>query len=144
RTLHVLDVASGRVQPDELHWVKFSGLSWAHNGSGFYYSRFPAPPADAQFQALNENQAVYFHRLGTAQDADRLIYATPAQPRRGHSAQVTEDGRWLVITTTEGTDNRYEITVLDLTDPAARPRTIVPGLQNQWSLAGNVGATFYW
>ena len=144
RTVRVLDVATGQPMSDELHWVKFSGLSWAKDGSGFYYSRFPAPPANAQFQALNENQAVYFHRLGTAQDADRLIYATPDHPRRGHGASVTDDGRWLVITTTEGTDNRYEITILDLTDPAARPRTIVPGLENEWTLAGNNGSTFYW
>lgn len=144
RTVRVLDVATGHPLTDELRWVKFSDLSWAHDGSGFYYSRFPAPPANAQFQALNENQAVYFHRLGTAQDADRLVYATPDHSRRGHTASVTEDGHWLVITTTEGTDNRYEISILDLTDPTARARTIIPGLENQWSLAGNVGSTFYW
>jgi len=144
RTVKVLDVATGAVARDTVEWVKFSNLSWAKDGSGFYYSRFAAPAQGAEFQALNENQQVYFHRLGTAQSADRLIYATPDAPKRGHSAQVTEDGKWLVITTTEGTDNRYEITLLDLTDPAAKPRTIVKGLENEWSLAGNVGPIFYW
>lgn len=144
RTVKVLDVATGKVADDSVEWVKFSNLSWARDGSGFYYSRFAAPAEGAKFQALNENQQVYFHRLGTAQSADRLIYATPDAPKRGHSAQVTEDGKWLVITTTEGTDNRYEITILDLADPAARPRTIVRGLEHEWSLAGNVGTTFYW
>ena len=144
RTVKILDVATGAIADDIVEWVKFSNLSWARDGSGFYYSRFAAPAEGAKFQALNENQQVYFHKLGTAQPADRLIYATPDAPRRGHSAQVTEDGQWLVITTTEGTDNRYEITILDLTDPAATPRTIVNGLENEWSLAGNVGATFYW
>jgi prolyl oligopeptidase len=144
RTVKVLDVATGAIADDTVEWVKFSNLSWAKNGSGFYYSRFAAPAEGAKFQALNENQKVYFHKLGTAQSADRLIYATPDTPRRGHSAQVTEDGKWLVITTTEGTDNRYEITVLNLTDPAAKPRTIVKGLENEWSLAGNVGSIFYW
>jgi prolyl oligopeptidase len=140
----ILDVATGAIAADTVEWVKFSNLSWAKDGSGFYYSRFAAPAEGAKFQALNENQQVYFHKLGTAQSADRLIHATPDAPKRGHSAQVTEDGKWLVITTTEGTDNRYEITILDLTDPAARPRTIVKGLENEWSLAGNVGSTFYW
>jgi prolyl oligopeptidase len=144
RTVKILDVATGAIAADTVEWVKFSNLSWAKDGSGFYYSRFAAPAEGAKFQALNENQQVYFHKLGTAQSADRLIYATPDAPKRGHSAQVTEDGKWLVITTTEGTDNRYEITILDLTDPAARPRTIVKGLENEWSLAGNVGSTFYW
>jgi len=144
RTLKVLDVATGQLLSDTVEWVKFSGLAWAKDGSGFYYSRFPEPPAGEKFQALNENQKIYFHQLGQSQSADRLIYETPDQPRRGHGAQVTDDGRWLVITTTEGTDNRYEITVVDLTAPTPIPRTIFKGLENAWSLAGNVGANFYW
>ncbi|PMU83800.1 hypothetical protein, partial [Pseudomonas sp. GP01-A4] len=80
------------------------------------------------FQALNENQQIYFHKLGTAQAADPLIYATPESPKLGHTAQVTDDGKWLVITTHEGTDNRYQITVIDLTAPKPVPRTIFKGL----------------
>jgi prolyl oligopeptidase len=144
RTLKLLDVASGAIASDTIEWVKFSALSWAKDGSGFYYSRFAAPAEGAKFQALNENQQVYFHKLGTAQAADRLIYATPDAPKRGHLAQVTDDGKWLVITTTEGTDNRYEITIIDLTQLGAVPRTIFKGLENEWSLAGNIGANFYW
>ena len=144
RTVKIIDVATGTVADDSVEWVKFSNLSWAKDGSGFYYSRFAAPAEGAEFQALNENQQVCFHRLGTAQAADRLVYATPDTPKLGHSAQVTEDGQWLVITTHEGTDNRYEITILDLADAAAEPRTIVKGLENEWSLAGNVGPIFYW
>ncbi len=144
RTVKVLDVATGKTLDDEVKWIKFSNLAWAKDNSGFYYSRFPAVKEGETFQALNENQAVYFHKLGTSQDADKLIYATPETPKRGHFAQVTDDGGWLVITTTEGTDNRYEITILNLKDPAAKPRTIVKGLENEWSLAGNVGSKFFW
>ncbi|MEO5495086.1 MAG: prolyl oligopeptidase family serine peptidase [Sphingomonas sp.] len=144
RTVKVLDVDSGKVLDDTVEWVKFSGLSWAKDGSGFYYSRFPAPPEGKKFQSLNENQATYFHKLGQPQSADKLIYATPDQPKRGHSALVTDDGKWLVITTAEGTDNRYEITVIDLTAPTRGPRTIFKGLDYQWSFAGNVGGNFYW
>ncbi|MDX5984204.1 prolyl oligopeptidase family serine peptidase [Sphingomonas echinoides] len=143
RTVKVLDVATGAVS-DTIEWVKFSGLAWAKDGSGFYYSRFAAPAAGAKFQALNENQQIYFHKLGTAQAADPLIYATPESPKLGHTAQVTDDGKWLVITTHEGTDNRYQITVIDLTAPKPVPRTIFKGLDYEWSLAGNVGGTFYW
>lgn len=144
RTVKVLDVATGKDTGDTLEWVKNGLGSWARDGSGFYYSRFPAPPEGKKFQSTNENQAIYFHRLGTPQSADPLIYGTPDKPRRGHYGQVTEDGKWLVITTTEGTDNRYEITVADLTAPDAKPRTIIAGLENEWTLAGNVGSTFYW
>ena len=144
RTVKVLDVATGKVTADTIEWVKFSNLAWRKDGFGFYYSRFAAPAAGAKFQALNENQQVYFHKLGTPQSADAMIYATPEHPKYGHQVQVTDDGKWLVITTTQGTDNRYQITVIDLTAPTPTPRTIVKGLENEWSLAGNVGGNFYW
>ncbi|MES2753703.1 MAG: prolyl oligopeptidase family serine peptidase [Pseudomonadota bacterium] len=144
RTVKVRDVATGQDTGDVVEWSKFSAYSWAKDGSGFYYSRFPEPPKDAKFQALNENQAVYFHALGTAQSADRLIYATSDTPKRGHTAFVTEDGKWLVISTTEGTDNRNAVALLDLTKPGATPRGLIDKLENEWSYAGNVGSTFYW
>jgi prolyl oligopeptidase len=144
RTVKIMDVGTGKTLSDTVEWVKFSNLAWAKDGSGFYYSRFAAPAEGAEFQALNENQQIYFHRTGTAQSLDRLIYATPDAPTRGHTAQVTDDGDWLVITTHEGTDSRYEVAVLDLTRADAQPRTIFKGLENQWSLAGNVGANFFW
>ncbi|WP_034161673.1 prolyl oligopeptidase family serine peptidase [Sphingomonas sp. ERG5] len=144
RTLKVLDVATGAIAGDTIEWVKFSAFAWAKNGSGFYYSRFPVATGEKKFQALNENQKIYFHKLGTAQSADTLIYATPETPRRNHQVQVTDDGKWLVITTTEGTDNRYEMTVIDLTAPKLAPRTIFKGLENEWSYAGNQGFNFFW
>ncbi|MDO7842378.1 prolyl oligopeptidase family serine peptidase [Sphingomonas immobilis] len=144
RTVKVLDVASGQILPDTVEWVKFSNFAWAKDGSGFYYSRFPVPADGQKFQALNENQKIYFHRIGTQQSADTLIYETPDTPKRGHSAQVTDDGKYLVITTTEGTDTRYAITVIDLTAPRPVPRTIFKALDNEWALAGNIGANFYW
>lgn len=143
RTMKVLDVATGQTLADTIEWVKFSGIGWAKDGSGFFYSAFDPPAAGAKFQALNENQKVYFHRIGDPQSADRLVYATPDHPRYGHSPSVTDDGRWLIITTTEGTDRRYEVTVLDLQAPGAKPRTIIKGLDYEWALVGNVGSRFY-
>jgi prolyl oligopeptidase len=144
RTVRVLDVATGRPTQDEIHWVKFSNLDWAKDGSGFFYSRFPEPPQGQQFQALNENQGVYFHRLGTPQSADRLVYVTPDRPRLGHTAEVSEDGRWLIVSTTEGTDSRYEITLIDLANANAQPQRLVTGLEHDWAYLGNRGTTFYW
>jgi prolyl oligopeptidase len=143
RTVKALDVESGKVLDDELKWVKFSGLSWAGDGSGFYYSRFPEPAKGAEFQATNTNQAVYFHRIGEPQSADKLVYATPDKPTYGHGAEVTDDGRWLVITTWEGTDDRYEVNVVDLAKPGAKPRTLFAGLKHSWQLAGSKGDTLY-
>lgn len=143
RTVKVLDVATGKETGDVIEWVKFSDLAWSKDGSGFFYSRF-AEPKDAKFQALNENQEVYFHRLGTPQAQDRKIYATPDRPKLGHTAEVSDDGRWLIITSAEGTDERYEITLIDLAKSDASPRTLIKGLENDWRYIGNQGDHFFW
>ena len=143
RTLRVLDVATGQLLADEIKWVKFSDLSWAKDGSGFYYSRFEAPAESGTYQSLNQNQQVYFHKLGTAQSADRLIFATPKRPDLSHYAEVSDDGRWLIVTSASGTDDRYEITLIDLSKPGAKPRVLIPGFTHNYSYAGNRGSTFY-
>lgn len=143
RTLRVLDVASGRTLDDEVRWVKFSQLAWASDGSGFFYSRFAEPEKGATFQSLNINQTVYFHKLGTAQADDVKIYATPERPTLGHSAQVTDDGRYLLITSSSGTDDRYELHIARLGNGKIRARPLVNGLDHNWQLAGSVRDTLY-
>lgn len=144
RVIKVLDVDSGKVLSDDVRWAKFTmAASWAKDGSGFYYSRYPEPPKGDEFQAPNENSAVYFHKIGTSQSEDRLIYSTPDQPQRGHYAGLTEDGRYLVISTTQGTDNRNLVHFIDLKDPAGKPKTVIGKLENDWSMFGNVGTRFY-
>jgi prolyl oligopeptidase len=113
RTIRVLDVKTGQTVGEDIQWAKFTQLAWVGN-EGFLYSRFAAPEKGQEFQALNENQQLMFHRIGTAQDADKLVYATPDRPKLGHTAQVTHDGRWVVITSAEGTDDKYEINLIPL------------------------------
>ncbi|MEL7691383.1 prolyl oligopeptidase family serine peptidase [Citromicrobium bathyomarinum] len=143
RTVKVLDVATGEVLDDTVEWVKFSGLDWAKDGSGFYYSRFPATGEGETFQALNKNHRVYFHKLGTDQSADELVYSTDDQPDLNHGAQVSDDGRYLVVTSSSGTDDRYEVTLIDREYPDAEPMTLVPGFENNFSYVGNIGNEFY-
>jgi prolyl oligopeptidase len=143
RTLRVIDVDSGAPLADEIRWVKFSALSWARNGAGFFYSRFPEPEEGEAHQSLNLNHAIYFHQLGTPQASDRLVYATRDRPRLNHVAEVTPDGRWLVVYSSEGTDARVEVTLLDLTSATARPRTLIRNLEHNWSLAGVHETTLY-
>ncbi|MFL6736477.1 MAG: prolyl oligopeptidase family serine peptidase [Sphingomonas sp.] len=143
RTLHVRDVKTGKDLPDEIKWVKFSGLSWAKDASGFYYSRFPKPKSGATYQSLNEHQQVYFHKLGTKQSADKLMFATPNKPELNNSAQVSDDGRWLVISSSSGTDPRFEVTIVDLRNAKAKPRVIVPGFDHNYSFIGNRSSRFY-
>ena len=143
RTLHVIDVATGQVLPDAVRWAKFSGIAWDRDGKGFFYSRFPEPAAAAEYQTLNLNHQVFYHALGTPQSADRLVFATPDRPRLNNEAQTTDDGRWLLVRSSEGTDPRYQVTIVDLAAPHWTPRTLIPGLDRNWELAGNEGATFY-
>jgi prolyl oligopeptidase len=143
RTVRVLDVATAKPLADEVKWVKFSALEWAKDGSGFYYSRFPEPTAGGTYQSLNKDQTIYFHKLGTAQSADRRMFATPAKPDLGHYAEVSDDGRWLVVSSSSGTDERYEITLIDLRRRGARPRVLIPGFEHNYGYVGNRGSTFY-
>jgi prolyl oligopeptidase len=144
RTIRLIDAATGRLLPDEIKGAKFSGgVAWKPDGSGFFYSRFPAPAAGATYQGLSLNQAVYFHAIGTAQDKDIKVYATPDKPKYGHSAQVTDDGRYLLVTSSEGTDPLAEVRVARLDGKAIRFKIIVAGLTNNWDLAGSVGSKFW-
>lgn len=142
RTIKVRDVATGNDLPDTIEWAKFTDIAWLKDGSGFFYSRFAAPAAGEKYQSTNLNQQLMFHGLGTPQANDTLVYATPDRPKLGHSGQVTDDGRWLVITSAEGTDDRYEITVMELGKQQA-PRTLIKGLDYSWQLAGSEGTTLW-
>jgi prolyl oligopeptidase len=143
RIARVIKADTGEALEDELEWLKFTGLSWAADGSGFYYSRYPATSEDEKFQALNLNQAVYFHRLGTPQTEDALVYTDPDNPDWGYSATVSDDGRHLVITVWKGTDDRYQIIHQDLTDPDAEPAMIIEGFEYDYSLVGTIGDELY-
>jgi len=144
----VRDVASGADLADHLKWIKFSGGSWTKDGKGFFYSRYPEPKPGEALTAANRDQRLYYHRLGTPQSEDRLIYERPDQPDWGFSGQVTEDGRYLVIGVWMGTDRRNRVHVLDLVSAQAPDLTgmVVPLLDAfdaGYSFVANDGPVFY-
>ena len=143
RTLRILDVHSGRILDDRIQWVKFSQLAWDGRGQGFFYSRFGAPHEGDAFQSAALGQQIHYHRLGQAQDQDALIFATPDQPRLSHSAQVTSDGRWLLISSFKGTDPHRELHVAELTGEKVRVRMLVKGRANEWRLIGSRGSALF-
>jgi prolyl oligopeptidase len=141
--IRVVDVATGKQLDDELKWVKFSGISWTKDDNGFFYSRFPAVAAEKSFQSLNRDQKVYYHRLGTPQSDDPVVWYDPAHPEWNHGAEVSEDGRYLFIGTTQGTAARNQVHVKDLQDPYAMPLTIVDKIENDYGFVGNDGPVLY-
>lgn len=141
RTLRVLDVDSGQILDDVVEWARFTRIAWAPDGSGFFYSRVPKP-ADETTDAVVANHAVYFHRLGTEQAEDRLIYATPERPDLLHGADRVSGGRYLTISSTPGT-NESSLTIIDLASGDWKPRTVVADMDSAWYVIGNDQQTLF-
>ncbi|MDQ3387912.1 MAG: prolyl oligopeptidase family serine peptidase, partial [Gemmatimonadota bacterium] len=143
----VRDVASGRDLADTLKWVKFSGAAWTHDNAGFFYSRYAEPAGNALIEA-NKGHKLYYHRIGTPQSADALIWERPDQPEWYVFGEVSDDGRYLVISISQGTDPRNRLAYVDLGDPA-RPDVRAPIVRlldeadAQYSFVGNDGPIFY-
>lgn len=143
-TWKVLDVATGKTLDDELKWIKFSGASWTKDAKGFYYSRFPQPEKGATFQSLNVNQKLYFHKLGTPQTDDVLVYELPDHPTWNIGAGITDDGKYLVIYVSDGTTSRKtKVLYKDLDDVNAKPVALIDNHENKWGMIDNVDSVFY-
>lgn len=143
RIIRMLDTRTGKVLTDEIKWAKFTGIAWVGD-KGFLYSRFPAPVEGQAFQQLNKNQEVRFHRVGTPQSTDELVYATPNDPDLGHGAGVTHDGRWAIITSTRGTDSRNMVHLIRLDGKKGwLARTLIGDLENDWTPIEGMGDTLY-
>ena len=143
RTWRVMEIETGKVLDDELKWVKFSSPSWTKDGQGFFYGRFDEPDPGDEFQDLNLNQQVFYHRVGTPQSKDELVYKRPDHPKWGFSTEVTEDGRYLIITIWKGTDDKYRILYQDLSEKNAKPVELIDSFDNEYSFVGNEETVFY-
>ncbi len=108
---------TGEDLPDLLRWAKFTDAAWTRDGKGFFYARFDEPAEGQEFQQQSLNHKVYYHRLGDEQAQDRLIYSRPDQPEWYMGARVTEDGRYLLIDVSRGTDPENRVFVADLGTP---------------------------
>jgi prolyl oligopeptidase len=143
QTWKVLDVATGKPLADEVKWVKYSGATWTRDGKGFFYSRYAEPKPGETFQAQTLNQMLYYHRAGSPQTEDVLVYKRPDHPKWNFAAGASEDGRYLVIAIREGTDARHRITYRDLTEPLALPVDLIEDFDNEYSFVDNDGPVFY-
>ena len=139
----VRDVATGKDREDTLQWIKFSSASWSKDGQGFYYGRFPEPEAGASLKAPNYFQKLYYHKLGTLQAADVLVYERSDEKEWQFGAEVTEDGHYLVITVSKGTDDKYRVLYKDLTQPESKPIDLIDNFEAEYSFIENDGPIFW-
>ena len=138
----VRDIESGVDLPDHLKWVKFSGASWTKDSLGFYYSRYDAPQGDALAE-VNYYQKLYYHRVGTPQNQDRLVYDQPDQKEWGFSAGVTEDGNYLIISVWKGTDSKNLVFYQDLTQINSPVVELISDFKSSYGFIGNEGSLFW-
>ncbi len=153
--LRIRDVASGQDAGETLGRIKFSGMQWTRDSRGFFYSRYPDPPealTDTKsrggvFDGLAD-QKLYYHRVGTPQSQDRLIFERPDQPKWFLSGELTDDGRYLLISLHEGSADQCRLYVLDLVDPqwpqfGGEVLKLVDDFDDAHRLVGNRGSTLY-
>ncbi len=136
-------VDTGEDLGDHLKWIKFSSASWKKDGSGLFYSRYDEPPPDQKLTGTNYYQKVFFHKLGTPQSDDALIYERRDHKDWSFYHQVTDDGRYLVITVAQGTRRENQIFYLDLSQPDAKVVELLTGFDADYTFVGNEGPTFW-
>ena len=139
----VRDVETGEDLQDHLKWIKFSGASWTHDNQGFFYSRYDEPNEKTKLEDVNYYQKLYYHRLGTPQSEDVLIYHRPDQKEWGFSGDVTEDGRYLIISVWLGTDSKNLVFYKDLTNPNAEVVELINQFEANYSFIDHDDSVFY-
>ena len=139
----VREVVSGEDLDDLVQWAKFSGASWSHDNAGFFYSRYDAPTANEAYKGTNYFHKLFYHRLGTSQDADTLIYERPDQQEWNFNSGVTDDGRYLIIYVSRGTFRQNGIFYKDLQNSDGPVVELLNRFDAAYSFIGNDGPYFY-
>jgi prolyl oligopeptidase len=157
QTIHIKNALTGENLTDQIDWVKFSSIAWTHDDRGFFYARYPKPSSVGKEAAgseidVNLNHQVYYHRLGTSQDSDVLIYNTPDEPKWMFGVEVTTDGRYLILTISKSTAPINKLYYVDLTnfDPCREEDVfgfpvvkLIDNWDAQYEYVANDGTIFY-
>lgn len=140
---HIREVERGRDRDDHVQWVKFSTASWTHDGQGFFYSRYDEPEESQAYKGANYYHKLYYHRLGTPQAEDELIYERSDRKEWGFQGIVTEDGRYLIIYIFQGTNRENGIFYKDLQAKDGQVVELLHEFDADYGFVGNDGSTFY-
>lgn len=142
--IYVIDAKTLKPLPDHIEWAKFTGAEWREKGIdgsiGFFYSAYPRPEAGKEFSNANENHNIYFHKLGTPQTEDVLVYSDPANPLHFHSVELTDDERYLLIST-GGQGFGNGLMIKNMTEPGADWIVVEPSQDYEISVLDIIGDT---
>jgi prolyl oligopeptidase len=139
----IRDVTNGQDLLDVIRWTKFSNIAWAPDDRGFYYSRYPEPPAAELLTAAALNQKVYFHKLGDPQPADRLVYERPDHPTWSIDPVLTDNGRYLLLIMYSGVPGANLLSFQDLQSPGSRIVDLIPTETRSYQPVEAIGSTLY-
>ncbi len=139
----VRNITTKEDSSDRLQWIKFSGTSWTKDNQGFYYSRYDEPNEQTKLEDVNYYQKLYYHRLGTEQAEDSLIYHRPDKKEWGFDGSVTEDGKYLVISVWQGTDRKNLVFYQDLSQPESEVVELISEFEASYGVIENDGDTFW-
>jgi len=139
----VRDVETGKDLSDDIQWVKFSSASWKKDGSGFFYSRYDTPASAEQLKQANYFHKLYYHKLGTGQSEDQLVYERKDHKDWNFNGDVTEDGRFLIINVSQGTDPKNRIFYKDLQKTDAPVIELLNKQDAAYNFLGCDGTTFW-
>ena len=142
----VRDIDSGKDRADLIEWTKFTGVSWTPDNRGFFYGAYDAPKQGDEYEQLNKNQRLYYHVLGAKQSRDKLIYEDPSHPDWQFDGRVSEDGKYLIIDVSVGTDTRNMLYFAQLKKGGALQGGVVKlieELEATYAFIGNEGSEFF-
>lgn len=139
----VRDVQTGQDLPDLVEWVKFSGVSWLADGSGFFYSRYDTPAEEDRLSRVNHFHKLYFHKIGTRQAEDRLVFHRPDQKEWNFSGRVTDDGKYLLINQRQGTNPKNRVFLADLGDENWEVKPFLDDFDADYTAIDNDGSVFF-
>ncbi len=140
REIFVKNVAENKLLPDHLKWIKFSGMSWYKYG--FFYSRYAEPKGVNKLKVKNEFQKLYYHKVGTPQSEDKLIYEDKLHPERGFDGYATEDGKYLIVSIWEGASNNNRLAYAKLGEGKPQIKMIFPEPNAHYGFVDDIGGKF--
>ena len=140
REIFVMDTETRKKLDDKIEWAKFTSINWFKDG--FFYAKFPKPKEGEKLSGVNRFGKIYYHKIGTPQEQDRLVIENPEDGDEFYGASITEDEKFLVISSSHGTSGNT-LAFIDLHNDAWKVVKIIDNEDHDHRLIGSDGEDFF-